>query len=139
MNFRQADHALDKYLPDKEDADDKGVEMELDALQKNHAVLTYRRSKRLSKKLKHRLSIRTAAEVKALKSDVHVLMYAAELIVTHPKQALARSKELWSYLSQNEPENQKRPETMEELFVLLVRQVEVTFGTSDLEVDGLEF
>lgn len=117
----KADHALDKYLPDKEEADNQGAEVELDAVNKNHAVLTFRRSKRLSKKLKHKLSIRTAAEVKAIRSDINILLYAAELIVIHPKQALARSKELWSYLSQNEPENQKRPETMEELFVLLVR------------------
>lgn len=102
--------------------ENQGAEVEFDeAVKKNHAVLTYRRSKRLSKKLKHKLSIRTAAEVKAIRSDINVLLYAAELIVIHPKQALARSKELWSYLSQNEPENQKRPETMEELFVLLVR------------------
>lgn len=118
----KADYALDRYLPDKEPTKN-GVEMEnLEELKKkNHAVLTYRRSKRLSKKLKHKLTSRTVAEVIALKNDVHILIYAAELIATNPKEAIKRSQEMWLYFSKNEPENQKRPETLEELFVLLVR------------------
>lgn len=84
-------------------------------------MLTYRRSKRLSKKIKTRISLKTAAEIKALKDDVHILFYAMELIVTNPKEAFGKFKELYGYLSQKEPENQQRPETLEQLFVLLVR------------------
>lgn len=117
----KADYALDKYLPDK----DTSIKNELENLdefkKKNHAFQTFRRSKRLSKKLKNKLTSRTVAEVIALKNDVHILIYAAELIATNPKEAYKKSQEMWTYLSRNEPENQKRPETMEELFVLLVR------------------
>lgn len=121
----KADYALDKYLPDKGTVTTNTNGLDIDnpdeMKKKNHAVLTYRRSKRLSKKLKNKLSSRTAAEVNALKNDVHILIYAAELIATNPKEAYKRSKEMWAYFSANEPENQKRPETMEQLFVLVVR------------------
>lgn len=83
--------------------------------------MTYRRSKRLSKKFKRKLTIKTAAEINALRNDVHILIYALELIVTNPKEAYAKFKELYGYLSQKEPENQKRPETLEQLFVLIAR------------------
>jgi perilipin-2 len=120
----KADHALDKYLPDpdKDETDNGEVETPDELKKKNHAFQTYRRSKRLSKKLKHKLTTRTFAEVNALKNDVHILIYAAELIATNPKEAYKKSSELWAYFSKNEPENQKRPGTMEELFVLLVRE-----------------
>lgn len=36
--------------------------------------------------------------------------------------ALQKAKELWSYLSQEEPENQARPVTLEQLIVLLTRE-----------------
>lgn len=84
-------------------------------------MLTFRRSKRLSKKFKRKITNKTAAEIKALKGDVHVLIYAMELIVTNPKEAYLRFKELYGYLSQKEPENQKRPTSIEQLFVLLTR------------------
>ena len=83
--------------------------------------MTYRRSKRLSKKFKRKITNKTAAEIKALKGDVHILIYALELIVTNPKEAYLRFKELYGYLSQKEPENQKRPTSLEQLFVLITR------------------
>lgn len=43
-------------------------------------------------------------------------------IVTDPKQAFQKTQELWAYLSENEPGNQARPETMEQLVVLLTRE-----------------
>lgn len=121
--IEKADHALDKYLPDK-NGDENGVEQENfeELKNRNHAFQTYRRSKRLSSKLKKKLSVRTVNEIKALKNDVHILIYAAELIATNPKEAYKKFNELWAYFSKNEPENQKRPETLEELFVLLVRE-----------------
>lgn len=122
--LEKADHALDKYLPDKDESRKKKVELETEdeLKKKNHAFLTYHRSRKLSKKLKYKITTRTFAEVAALKNDVHILIYAAELIATNPKEAYKKSFELWAYFSKNEPENQKRPETMEELFVLLVRE-----------------
>lgn len=121
--IQKADNALDKYLPDKAengvDVVDKPDRIKRDS--QNHAFQTYRRSRRLSNKLKNKLTTRTVAEVNALRNDVHVLIYAAEMIATNPKEAYKKSQEMWMYLSKNEPENQRRPETMEELFVLLVR------------------
>lgn len=43
-------------------------------------------------------------------------------MVTDPKMAFQKTLELWAYLSENEPENQARPETMEEFLVLLTRE-----------------
>ena len=122
--IEKADHALDKYLPEKEGMNQNGLDHESseEPKERNHAFQTFRRSKRLSKKLKHKITARTFAEVNALKSDVHILIYAAELIATNPKEAHKKFNELWAYFSKNEPENQKRPETLEELFVLLVRE-----------------
>lgn len=108
--IEKADSALDKYLPDNEEemtnkngtdtVDGEGPE---ELKKNNHAVLTYRRSKRLSKKLKNKLKSRTEREVTALKNDVHILIYAAELIATNPKEAYQKFHEIWAYLSKNEP------------------------------------
>jgi perilipin-2 len=120
-----ADQALDRYLPDTSDTENSSVDKVDEnghTNEGNHAVLTYRRSKRLSKKFKSRLSTKTAAEITALKNDVHVLIYALELIVTNPREAYYKAKELYTYLSLKEPENQRRPETMEQLFILLTRE-----------------
>lgn len=114
-----------------------------------HVIQTIHRGQRFSKKLKRRLTIRTIAEAKALKQQsqdaIHVLIYAAELvssydiyhykscplsrplfshpqIVTDPKLALQKTRELWAYLSEDEPGNQARPETLEQLVVLLTRE-----------------
>jgi perilipin-2 len=116
-----ADQAVDRYLPENGSAGVDQVDRNSPNQDANHAVLTYRRSKRLSKKIKRRLTIKTAAEIKALKNDVHVLIYALELIVTNPKEAYQKFQELYSYLSEKEPENQMRPETLEQLFVLITR------------------
>lgn len=42
--------------------------------------------------------------------------------MTDPKLAFQKGKELWASLSQDEPENQARPENLEQLFVLLTRE-----------------
>lgn len=104
-----------------------GTTDEVDCLKDcNHAKQTLIRSKRLSNKLKRRLTIRTVAEVKALKKHsaeaVHVLIYAAELVATNPKEAANKARELWGYLSRDEPENQARPQTIEQLIVMLTRE-----------------
>ncbi|KAM7361009.1 lipid storage droplet-1 isoform 2-T2 [Cochliomyia hominivorax] len=90
------------------------------------AIKAIHHGQRFSRKLKRRLTQRTLAEARALKKQskeaIHVLIYAAELIATDPKLALQKAKELWEYLSQDEPENQARPVTLEQLIVLLTRE-----------------
>uniref|UniRef100_A0A182VYP4 Lipid storage droplets surface-binding protein 1 n=1 Tax=Anopheles minimus TaxID=112268 RepID=A0A182VYP4_9DIPT len=91
-----------------------------------HVVQTFHRGKQLSRKLKRRLTFRTRQELSALKKQsteaVHVVAYAAELIATNPREALQKAVELWRYLSKDEPENQARPRTLEQLAVLLTRE-----------------
>jgi len=43
-------------------------------------------------------------------------------IATDPKLAMQKAKELWATLSLSEPENQARPDTLEQLLVLLTRE-----------------
>ncbi|XP_017040151.1 lipid storage droplets surface-binding protein 1 isoform X1 [Drosophila ficusphila] len=90
------------------------------------ALKAIHHGQRFSRKLKRRLTQRTIAEARALKKQskeaIHVLIYAAELIATDPKQAVQKAKELWVYLSADEPENQARPATLEQLIVLLTRE-----------------
>lgn len=81
---------------------------------------------RFSKKLKRRLTQRTISEARALqhgsREAVHIGRYAAELLVRDPRQAARRATELWRYLSADEPDNQARPRTLEQLIVLVLRE-----------------
>lgn len=43
-------------------------------------------------------------------------------IITDPKLALGKAVELWNYLSKDEPENQERPHTLEQLIILIARE-----------------
>lgn len=43
-------------------------------------------------------------------------------MLTDPKKAFEQSKQLWKLLSLPEPENQARPETLEQLLVLMTRE-----------------
>lgn len=120
---------------------------EPDNSESSAVVHAFHHGKRVSKKLRRRLTSRTVAEVNALKKQskeaVHILIYAAELvrfvkihlktkqmsdcvpilqIVTDPRQAVQKAKELWAFLSGPEPENQARPQTLEQLIVLLTRE-----------------
>lgn len=92
----------------------------------SHAVHTFHKGQRFSRKLKRRLTNRTFAEARALrkqsKEAIHILFYAAELIVTDPSLAVKKTKDLWTYLSGDEPENQARPANLEQLIVLLTRE-----------------
>ncbi|XP_049547820.1 lipid storage droplets surface-binding protein 1 isoform X2 [Anopheles darlingi] len=114
------DKYVDRYLPtepqDQPDYDSNEM----------HVVQTFHRGQQLSRKLKRRLTFRTRQELSALKKQsteaVHVVAYAAELIVTNPRLALQKTVELWQYLSKDEPENQERPQTIEQLAVLVTRE-----------------
>lgn len=48
--------------------------------------------------------------------------FPIEKIATDPKLALQKARELWASLSKDEPENQARPQTIEELIVLMTRE-----------------
>ncbi|XP_055902619.1 lipid storage droplets surface-binding protein 1 isoform X2 [Eupeodes corollae] len=128
--FTVADMYVDKYLTvdaeqDQVDATNEQNEALKDSNEKI-AIKAIHHGQRFSRKLKRRLTQRTLLEARALKKQskeaIHVLLYAAELIATDPKMALQKARELWSYLSEDEPENQARPNTMEQLIVLLTRE-----------------
>ncbi|EDW43378.1 lipid storage droplets surface-binding protein 1 isoform X2 [Drosophila sechellia] len=128
--FTAGDKFVDKYLvPIQTDQDqtDGPLEDDNDAVpDEKGAIKAIHHGQRFSRKLKRRLTQRTIAEARALKKQskeaIHVLFYAAELIATDPKQAIQKAKELWVYLSADEPENQARPATLEQLIVLLTRE-----------------
>ncbi|XP_043652112.1 lipid storage droplets surface-binding protein 1 isoform X4 [Drosophila teissieri] len=128
--FTAGDKFVDKYLvPIQTDQDqtDAPQEDDNDAVpDERGAIKAIHHGQRFSRKLKRRLTQRTIAEARALKKQskeaIHVLIYAAELIATDPKQAVQKAKELWVYLSADEPENQARPATLEQLIVLLTRE-----------------
>ncbi|XP_032295209.1 lipid storage droplets surface-binding protein 1 isoform X5 [Drosophila virilis] len=132
--FTAGDKFVDKYLvpiridQDQTDAphDDDNEPPAGAASDERGAIKAIHHGQRFSRKLKRRLTQRTLAEARALKKQskeaIHVLIYAAELIATDPKQAMQKAKELWGYLSADEPENQARPVTLEQLIVLLTRE-----------------
>ncbi|XP_017084137.1 lipid storage droplets surface-binding protein 1 isoform X2 [Drosophila eugracilis] len=128
--FTAGDKFVDKYLvPIQTDQDQTDAPQEDDnevVPNEKGAIKAIHHGQRFSRKLKRRLTQRTIAEARALKKQskeaIHVLIYAAELIATDPKQAVQKAKELWVYLSADEPENQARPATLEQLIVLLTRE-----------------
>ncbi|KAL4703215.1 hypothetical protein ACJJTC_004891, partial [Scirpophaga incertulas] len=121
-----ADNFVDKYLPpDTQDASEvviivtsaEGEETgEGGRARAAHAV---QHGARLRRKLQRRLTRQALAEAKAIREQIHVLAYVAELVATDPVLAWQKAKELYVSLSQPEPENQARPATLEELMVLL--------------------
>ncbi|XP_035780119.1 lipid storage droplets surface-binding protein 1-like isoform X3 [Anopheles albimanus] len=123
------DKYVDRYLPtEPQDQPDSpcASQTQTDDSNEMHVVQTFHRGQQLSRKLKRRLTFRTRQELSALKKQsteaVHVVAYAAELIVTNPRLALQKTVELWQYLSKDEPENQERPQTIEQLAVLVTRE-----------------
>ncbi|XP_039750685.1 lipid storage droplets surface-binding protein 1 isoform X2 [Pararge aegeria] len=120
-----ADKYVDKYLPpDGQDAADVTGADAADGAQSGRARATHavQHGARLRRKLQRRLTRQALAEAKAIKEQIHVLVYVAELVATDPVLAWAKAKELYSSLSKSEPENQARPATLEELLVLLSRE-----------------
>ncbi|KYN28235.1 Lipid storage droplets surface-binding protein 1 [Trachymyrmex cornetzi] len=117
-----ADEYMDRYLP-KDPADKEQISSN-ETMSKT--IRTIKHGARFGRDLQRRLTRRTLAEARALKQQgtecVHVLIYVVELIVTDPKLAMQKAKALWASLSQPEPENQARPETLEQLLVLLTRE-----------------
>ncbi|XP_053945205.1 lipid storage droplets surface-binding protein 1 [Anastrepha ludens] len=129
--FTVGDKFVDKYLvpiPGDQDQVDAVIDDDNNAGAANEkgAIKAIHHGQRFSRKLKRRLTQRTLAEARALKKQskeaINILIYAAELIATDPKMALQKAKDLWDYLSEDEPENQARPISLEQLIVLLTRE-----------------
>uniref|UniRef100_W8BZ49 Lipid storage droplets surface-binding protein 1 n=1 Tax=Ceratitis capitata TaxID=7213 RepID=W8BZ49_CERCA len=127
--FTVGDKFVDKYLvPIPGDQVDAPIEDDNNAGAANEkgAIKAIHHGQRFSRKLTRRLTQRTLAEARALKKQskeaINILIYAAELIATDPKLALQKAKELWGYLSADEPENQARPVSLEQLIVLITRE-----------------
>ncbi|XP_063635500.1 lipid storage droplets surface-binding protein 1 isoform X2 [Cydia splendana] len=122
-----ADKYVDKYLPpDTKDPVDVSIIVQ-DAECSGSggraaAAQAVQHGARLRRKLQRRLTRQALAEAKAIREQIHVLVYVAELVATDPVLAWKKAKELYSSLSQPEPENQARPETLEQLVVLLARE-----------------
>ncbi|CAH0673830.1 unnamed protein product [Spodoptera exigua] len=120
-----ADKYVDKYLPpDQQDASDVTSADAVDSGDSGRAraAQAVQHGARLGRKLQRRLTRQALAEAKAIKEQIHVLVYVAELVATDPVLAWQKAKELFAELSQPEPENQARPATLEELVVLLTRE-----------------
>lgn len=122
-----ADKYVDKYLPpDNQDAADVTSADAVDGPEgetgRARAAQAVQHGARFKRKLQRRLTRQALAEAKAIKEQIHVLVYVAELVAKDPVLAWKKAKELYASLSQPEPENQARPVTLEELMVLLTRE-----------------
>ncbi|XP_045485163.1 lipid storage droplets surface-binding protein 1 isoform X2 [Pieris rapae] len=128
-----ADKYVDKYLPpDQQDASDGELVVIIvtsaesvesgDGSGRARAEQALQHGARFGRKLQRRLTRQALAEAKAIKEQIHVLVYVAELVAKDPALAWKKAKELYASLSQSEPENQARPATLEELVVLLARE-----------------
>ncbi|CAK1543813.1 unnamed protein product [Leptosia nina] len=125
-----ADKYMDIYLPpDSQDAVDVIIIVTSpEAVDKGEgsgrarAEQALQHGARFGRKLQRRLTRQALAEAKAIKEQIHVLVYVAELVATDPALAWKKAKELYASLSKQEPENQARPATLEELVVLLARE-----------------
>ncbi|XP_045485164.1 lipid storage droplets surface-binding protein 1 isoform X5 [Pieris rapae] len=124
-----ADKYVDKYLPpDQQDASDGELVTSAESVESGdgsgraRAEQALQHGARFGRKLQRRLTRQALAEAKAIKEQIHVLVYVAELVAKDPALAWKKAKELYASLSQSEPENQARPATLEELVVLLARE-----------------
>ncbi|KAI5733808.1 hypothetical protein M8J76_016190 [Diaphorina citri] len=119
-----ADKYVDKYLPDdgSQDTNDSAV-VPADS---SNAKKTITHIKKFRHKLQKRLTQRAIIEAKALKRQgadtLQAIMYMADLLARDPKRFFQKVKELWAYLSADEPENQAPPHNLEELIVMLTRE-----------------
>ncbi|XKL62064.1 hypothetical protein PGB90_001897 [Kerria lacca] len=145
-----ADEYVDKYLPeiDSYDQTDKpttsDLAIKLKELFKHELTVlrnygfsaspipqtptekTIRHVNKFSRTLKRRLTMRTMYEARELKKQgvnlIHVLVHMTDLLARDPKAFYQKMKDLWSYLSEDEPENQEPPQNLEQLLVMITRE-----------------
>lgn len=119
-----ADKYVDKYLPDKDPAEDVTDKPAKET--SSQAVKTIRHVNHFSRKLQRRLTRRTIAEAKLLKKQgydtVQCFVYFADLLAKDPKAFAEKMNAIWKHLSEDEPENQKPPENIEQLIEMLSRE-----------------
>ncbi|VVC42496.1 Hypothetical protein CINCED_3A005291 [Cinara cedri] len=119
-----ADKYVDKYLPDKDPAEDVADKPSTETF--SQTVKTIRHVNHFSRKLQRRLTRRTIAEAKLLKKQgydtVQCLVYFADLLAKDPKAFAEKMQAIWNHLSEDEPENQKPPENVEQLIEMLSRE-----------------
>ncbi|KAF5276237.1 hypothetical protein FQR65_LT04042 [Abscondita terminalis] len=123
-----AEKYVDIYLPADGNETESEESNEVNSAQTTaeKALHTIHHVDKFSRKLQRRLTRRTLAEAKALKAHsfeaMQALVHVIELIATDPKSALQKGQEMWENLSKDEPENQTRPQNLEEVIVLLTRE-----------------
>ncbi|KAL1459415.1 hypothetical protein WDU94_011397 [Cyamophila willieti] len=113
-----ADKYVDKYLPDD------GAQQ--DNTDSSNTKKTIVHMKNFRSKLQRRITYRAIIEAKALKRQgadtLQAIMYMLDLLARDPKKFFQKVKELWDNLSADEPENQARPNNLEEFIVMLTRE-----------------
>lgn len=119
-----ADQYVDKYLPD--DGSQDTTDSAIVPADSSNTKKTMVHIKKFRHKLQRRLTQRAIIEAKALKRQgadtLQAVMYMADLLARDPKNFFQKVKELWIYLSADEPENQAPPHNLEELIVMLTRE-----------------
>jgi len=123
----EADKYVDQYLPGTVQEENHETNNVAGSSKNSKALQTFHRVDRLSRKLQRRLTQHTMAEVKAMrqysKDALHFVLLTLELLVKDPKALKEKIVALWLELSQDEPENQKRPANLEELTVMVTREL----------------
>jgi len=123
----EADKYVDQYLPGTVPEENHEMNNVAGSSKNSKALQTFHRVDRLSRKLQRRLTQHTMAEVKAMrqysKDALQFVLLTLELLVKDPKALKEKVVALWHQLSQDEPENQKRPANLEELTVMVTREM----------------
>jgi len=123
----EADKYVDQYLPGTVPEENHETNNVAGSSDNSKAMQTFHRVDRLSRKLQRRITQHTLAEVKAMrqysKDALHFVLITLELLVKDPKALKDKIVALWLELSQDEPENQKRPANLEELTVVVTREL----------------
>jgi len=126
----EADKYVDQYLPGTVPEENHEMNNVVDGSSSSNnskAMQTLHRVDRLSRKLQRRLTQHTIAEVKAMgqysKDALQFVLLTLELLVKDPKTLKENILALYAELSKDEPENQKRPANLEELTVMVTREL----------------
>jgi hypothetical protein len=123
----EADKYVDQYLPGTVPEENHETNNVVGSSKNSQAMQTLHRADRLSRKLQRRITQHTLAEVKAMrqysKDALDFVLLTLELLVKDPKALKEKIVALWLELSQDEPENQKRPANLEELTMLVTREL----------------
>lgn len=119
-----ADKYVDQYFPGTAPEENHEVN---NLLMNIKGVQTIRRADRFSRKLRRRLAEHTVAELKALRQysedALRLVFYTGELLAKDPKTLKEKLAALWAELSKDKPEKQERPANLEQLTVMVTREL----------------